>query len=337
MCHCVKIPPTQTCYNTGVMPLHHPNGTLPLAAGKSIFEYADTLRVRVPTSCGRTGECHECIVEVRRGADRAESSDGRGGLSARRRDYRLACQATVADPDADIEFAILRRQPRILTHSIRRDVALDPLTARDGDSVTFDGRRIDDYRGAIYGLAIDVGTTTVVMNLVNMETGDILHTASFENPQRFGGSDIMHRISYDGGEFNGELRQVMLAAINFEIGYMARELGFHRRRIYEVVIVGNSTMRDLLFGIDVQPIGEKPYRSVVESEARDGLRETTALRSTARDAGIRVFPDAHVYAGPLIGSHVGADVAADYARRRHGRGGRTTLCWLTLARTPKSS
>ena len=292
------------------MPLHHANGTLPLTVGASIFDYADALRVRVPTSCGRTGECHECIVEVKRGADALNAPTAAESF-LRGADYRLACQATVAEPGADIEFAVLRRQPRILTHSIRRRVALDPLTVRDGDSVMFEGRRIDDYRGAVYGLAIDVGTTTVVMNLVDLESGGIAHTASFENPQRFGGSDIMHRISYDGGEFNGELRQVMISTINFEIGYMARELGFHRRRIYEVVVVGNSTMRDMLFGLDVQPIGEKPYRSVVESEARAGMRDTTALRSTAREAGIRVFPDAHVYWGPLIGSHVGADVAAD--------------------------
>ena len=102
------------------MPLHHPNGTLPLAAGKSIFAYADTLGVRVPTSCGRTGECHECVVEVKRGAD-ALNPPTDAETFLRGADYRLACQATVADPDADVEFAVLRRQPRILTHSIRRD------------------------------------------------------------------------------------------------------------------------------------------------------------------------------------------------------------------------
>ena len=71
----------------------------------------------------------------------------------------------------------------------------------------FGDERIDDYRGQIYGAAVDVGTTTVALNLLDLETGAILGTASFENPQRFGGSDIMHRISYDGGEFAGELRQ----------------------------------------------------------------------------------------------------------------------------------
>ena len=290
-------------------PLYHSGQALDVVPGWSIFDYADNLHVRVPTSCGRTGECHECIVEVKRGAEAlsplTEAEDFLRGS------YRLACQAHVVDENTDVEFAVLRRQPRILTHSVRRQVDLDPLTSRDGDSVVFDGRRTDSYRGRIYGLAVDVGTTTVAMNLVDLETGDIVHTASFENPQRFGGSDIMHRISYDGGEFHGELRQVMLSTINFEIGDMARALGFHRRQIYEVVIVGNSTMRDMFFGVDVQPIGEKPYRSVVEDEYRSGIRKTTALNTTAREAGLRVFPDAHVYGGPLIGSHVGADVAAD--------------------------
>ena len=182
---------------------------------------------------------------------------------------------------------------------------------RRGDDVFYLDERIGPYRSRLYGLAVDIGTTTVVMNLVDLESGEVIHTASFENPQRFGGSDIMHRISYDGGEYRGELRQVMLSAINFEIGDMARSLGFHRRDIYEVVVVGNSTMRDIFFGLDVQPIGEKPYRSIIETEMREGVRKTTALHSTAREIGLRVFPGARVYGGPLIGSHVGADVAAD--------------------------
>jgi len=228
-----------------------------------------------------------------------------------RDNYRLACQAAVADPEADVEFAVLRRQPRILTQSIHRDVKLDPMTVRKGDYVYFGDRRIDSYRGQIYGLAIDVGTTTVVLNLVDLESGVVVHTASFENPQRFGGSDIMRRISYDGSDYQGELNQVMLSAINFEIGDMSRHLGFHRRRIYEIVIVGNATMRDIFFKIDVQSIGQKPYKSLVEHEMDRGERETTALSANASELGLRVFPQANVYSGPLIGCHVGADVAAD--------------------------
>ncbi len=292
-----------------VSPLYYSDRKLGLVAGKTLFDYADELKVRVPTSCGRTGACHECIVEVRRGMEalspRSEEEQFLRG------DYRLVCQATVVDPEADIEFAMLRRQPRILTQSIRRQVDLRPKTVRRGDDVYFGDQRIDSYRGMVYGLAIDAGTTTVAMNLVDLETGEIVYTASCENPQRFGGSDVMRRISYDTGPYRGELQQAILSSINFEIGDMCRQLGFHRRRIYEVVVVGNATMRDIFFGIDVRPIGEKPYKSLTEKALDRGEIRTTALNVKARALGIRVFPEANVYGGPLIGCHVGADVTAD--------------------------
>ncbi len=290
-------------------PLYHGDRELSLEAGKSIFDYADSLKVRVPTSCGRTGECHECIVEIRRGMQALTPATE--SESFLRDNYRLACQAHIVDSDADVEFALLRRQPKILRESTRRDVEPDPLTVRRGDGVYFRGERTDEYRGRILGIAIDVGTTTVVMDLVDLETSRVLYTASFENPQRFGGSDIMHRISYDGGEFRGELQRVMISGVNYEIREMCRRLKLRQRTIYEIVIVGNSTMRDLFFGLDVQSIGEKPYKSIIQHEMEDGQRNTTAFDVRAKDLGLRVFPNANVYAGPLISSHVGADVAAD--------------------------
>ncbi len=281
----------------------------------SLFDFADSLSIRVPTSCGRTGECHECIVEVRRGASAltplTESEKFLRG------NYRLACQALVADPSADIEFSVLRRQPRILTSGTRRDVELRPAYMRgdDGESVVFNGPEgpvtVDTFRRAIYGIAADLGTTTVVLNLVDLELGETVYTASFENPQRFGGSDIMNRISYDGGPDAGELQAVMVSSINFEIGEMVRALKIRRRQIYEIVAVGNTTMREIFFGIDVQSIGTRPYKSSVEDEFRASKRPTTALSTTAARLGLRIHPKATVYGGPLIASHLGADVAAD--------------------------
>ena len=305
------------------MPLIHNNVTLPLEAGKSLFDYADDLAVRVPTSCGRTGECHECIVEVRRGMDALDPlTDSENFL---RENYRLACQATVVDIEADIEFNILRRQPRILTESIdpksidKENIELDPLTVREDDNIVFKGsdgpRVIDRYRGRILGIAADIGTTTVAMNLVDLETGDILYTASFENPQRFGGSDVMHRISYETGTYRGELQAVLISSINYEIGEMVRALRIphriRRRQIVELVAVGNTTMRDMLFGIDVEPIGTRPYKSHIELEYLDGNRDTTTINVPAHELGIRINPNANVYSGPLIASHIGSDVAAD--------------------------
>ncbi|MBT4943381.1 MAG: DUF4445 domain-containing protein [Chloroflexi bacterium] len=279
----------------------------------SLFDFADALSVRVPTSCGRTGECHECIVEVRKGADALSPPTDKETFL--RGNYRLACQACVVDTEVDIDFSVLRRQPRILTAGTKRNTKLQPAYVRVDNDVVFNGPEgpvvVDSYRGAIYGIAADLGTTTVVLNLVNLESGETEYTASFENPQRFGGSDVMNRISYDGGEDSGELRAVMVSSINFEIGEMVRSLKIRRRQIFEIVAVGNTTMRDLFFGLNVQSIGTRPYKSNIEVEFRESKLTTTALTTTATELELRVHPKATVYGGPLIASHLGADTAAD--------------------------
>ena len=276
---------------------------------KTIFDYADFLNIRVPTACGRTGECHECIVEISNGMQ--SLSPLTESESFLRGNYRLACQASVVSDNNDIELATLRRQPRILTDSISRIVELDPSASRIDNSVYIGNTKVSDFRNGVYGLAGDIGTTTIVLNIVDLETGQIVLTSSFENPQRFGGSDVMNRISYDSSDNTGELQQVMLSSINFEVGEMAKELDIHRRDIFDVVLVGNTTMRDILFGIDTQPIGEKPYKSKIQSDYEAGIRDSTSLTVTAKELGLRVFPQAQVYSGPLVSCHIGSDVAAD--------------------------
>lgn len=290
-------------------PLHYGDHKLDLVAGRTVFDYADDLQVRVPTSCRRSGECHECIVQIVRGGEALTAATQAEEFL--REDYRLACQARVLDAGAAIEFALLRRRPRILTQTVRRHAPIEPLTRLKRNNVVFDGGIVDTYRGGIYGLAVDLGTTTIALNLVDLENGAVLHTASFENPQRFGGSDIMRRISYDGGPYRGELHNSVIAGLNYEIRELSRMTGVPRRQIYEVVIVGNAAMRDLCFGLDIQSIGEKPYQSATQLEMERGERADTVLNVQARDLGLRVHPAANVYGGPLIGCHVGADVAAD--------------------------
>ena len=287
----------------------HGGRGLPLVAGKTIFDYADELEVRVPTSCGRTGICHECVVEVTKGHE---------GLSARteaeqflRGDFRLACQSLVEDTDSDVAFSLLRTNPKILTSALEKQLTIDPLVRRQGDSVYYGGDVIDKYRNHIYGVAIDLGTTTVVAELVDLETGKSVYLASFENPQRFGGSDVMHRISYDSGPFQGELHKAIINALNYELREMCRQLEFPRQEIYEIVVAGNATMRELFFNLDVQTIGERPYKSHIEQEYLAGDRQTTALTEDARRLRLWAHPKAKVYGAPLVASHVGADMAAD--------------------------
>ena len=282
--------------------------TCKLSVGKTIFDCADELEVQVPTSCFRTGQCHECIVEIRQGMEALQPRNE--AESFLQESYRLACQAVISDADVDIEFSPLRRTPKILTDSNQTPVMdIDPVVTCQDGVVYYNGEAIDKYRGHLYGLAIDLGTTTVVISLVDLENGRCITTSAFENRQRFGGSDIMNRISYDG-IYHGELRKAIISAINHEILQMEEEFGFVRQEIYEIVAVGNSTMRDILFRLDVQSIGQRPYKSMIEQAYLAGERETTSLIEKTRRLGIRANPKAKVYGLPLIASHVGADTAA---------------------------
>jgi uncharacterized 2Fe-2S/4Fe-4S cluster protein (DUF4445 family) len=287
----------------------HDNQTLELVSGKTVFDYADDLKVQVPTSCGRAGICHECVVEIKQGME-ALSPRSEAELFLRG-SYRLACQACIENPDIDVHFSPLRRRPKILVETRQKPMELDPAVTRKGENVLYECELIDRFRGHLYGLAIDLGTTTIVMELVDLETGQSVCVSSFENPQRFGGSDVMHRISYDGGPFRGELHRAVMNAVNQEIREMSRRLGFTRQEIYEVVVAGNSTMRDLFFKLDVQSIGQRPYKSTVEHEYLAGKRSTTALVEEARRLGIQANPKARVYGLPLVASHVGGDTSAD--------------------------
>ncbi|MFN7993685.1 MAG: ASKHA domain-containing protein [Bryobacteraceae bacterium] len=276
--------------------------------GKTLFDYADDLAVHVPTSCDRAGTCHECVVEVRRGIEAlSPPSDAESFLKDA---YRLACQAIVQETTCDVEFVPLRRRPQILTATSGKTPELDPAVTRRGYQVFYQDEPLDTFRGHMYGVAVDAGTTTVVIELTDLETGRSVYVSSFENPQRFGGSDVMHRISYDSGPFRGELHKSIINGLNHELKQMCRRLGFDRHEIYELVVAGNPTMRELFFGRDVQSIGQKPYRSEIEHEFRAGTRENTTLLEKAHRLGIWAHPQGRVYGAPFIASHVGADTAA---------------------------
>ena len=297
---------------TGPGTVSHDGKTEPLAIGMTLFDCADELAVEVPTSCQRNGRCHECVVEVSAGeAALCARTEAEGFLRA---PYRLACQAMIERDDIDVAFAPLRRRPRILVraHSgtAGAPATLDPLVTRRGDEVLYDGEVIDRYRGHVLGLAVDLGTTTVVLDFVDLETGKSVHSAAFENPQAFGGSDVMHRISYDRDDKAGELQKAAASAINRAIVDGCARLGTNRQAIYEIVVAANSTMRDILFKLDVQGIGQKPYKSSIEHAFLAGERANTALSARALRLGLRANRAACVYGLPLIASHVGGDAAA---------------------------
>ncbi len=158
------------------------------------------------------------------------------------------------------------------------------------------------FHEAIYGLAIDVGSTTIAAHLTNLSTGEIAASAGLMNPQIRFGEDLMSRVSYvmmnPGGE--RELTDTIRAALQQLAEEVAQQANIPCTDILEVVMVGNPVMHHLLLGIDPTELGGAPF----------ALATGLPLTFPAREMGYRLNSGAYAYVLPCIAGHVGADAAA---------------------------
>jgi uncharacterized 2Fe-2S/4Fe-4S cluster protein (DUF4445 family) len=277
---------------------------------RTLFDYAEALGIDVPTSCRKQGKCKECMVEVVEGMSALSGmTEAEQHLKGK---FRLSCQTSVTAMDGHIRCHTMRRgHMRIERHAFglplsNREFKLEPAVTRDGDRILIDGIEVDRSTGPILGIAMDLGTTTVVLRLVDLESGELIADASFENPQRFGGSEVMSRIAYDTTH-PGRLLMRTLAGY---LSHAIESFPVDPKSIYEMVVVGNSTMRDLFFRQSVYSIGQNPYQSITEIEKSEGKRFTTSLVQTGQQSLLPIHPKARVYGAPIISGHVGADAAA---------------------------
>src|SRR5215469_441895 len=289
----------------------HINGRhAPALRGATVFDCADALGVKVPTSCNKNGKCRECLVEVMEGMDLlTPRTPEEHHLKDK---FRLSCRCQVAADSGVVRCRTMRGgEMKIERHAFELPAGstrwqLDPAVTRDGDRILLDGEEIARSTAPIHGLAMDLGTTTVVIRLLNLETGEVVADASFENPQRFGGSDVMARIHFDTHDKSKLLQRTLVGYLTHAI----EEFPVDPQTIYELVLAGNSTMRDLFFRLDVHSIGQSPYRSITELEMDEGKRQTTSLNAPAKMLGLPLHPKARAYGLPIISGHVGADAAA---------------------------
>jgi uncharacterized 2Fe-2S/4Fe-4S cluster protein (DUF4445 family) len=284
--------------------------TTPAQHGLSLFDQAEALGIDVPTSCRKQGKCKECMVEVVEGMDAlSPMTEPERHLKG---NFRLSCQTYVTAASGHVRSHTMRRgQMRIERQALGLPgsdhvLELDPAVTRAGDRILIDGVEVDRSTGPIHGIAMDLGTTTVVLRLLDLETGELIADTSFENPQRFGGAEVMSRIAYDT-EHPGRL---LMRTLTGYLSHAIEKFPVDPKTIYEMVVVGNSTMRDLFFWQNVYSIGQTPYRSITEIEMAEGRRTTTSLVQTGQHSLLPIHPKARVYGAPIISGHVGADAAA---------------------------
>jgi uncharacterized 2Fe-2S/4Fe-4S cluster protein (DUF4445 family) len=159
------------------------------------------------------------------------------------------------------------------------------------------------YEGGIYGLAIDLGSTTIAAHLCDLVTGEVKASSGLMNPQIRFGEDLMSRVSYammnPGGDV--EMTQAVRVAINGLIEGIATEAEIDPKEIFETVFVCNPVMHHLLLGIDPVELGQAPF----------ALATSGSMTLDARELDLNSMNDnARVYLLPCIAGHVGADAAA---------------------------
>jgi len=268
----------------------------------NILNSARKVGIEIPSECGGRGLCGKCRVRV----------EGKDVLNPRTeaeknfklgKDERLACQARVIRRGSIRVFIKSLGRYAILSDTIEDKVKLDPFVYKKDDKVFWQDRQLDKSRDGIYGLAIDVGTTTLVSQIIDLESGKRIATLADKNPQASFGDDVISRIDYSMRNKDGlrELQNTVIEGINAGLRRIAEEKREILEDIYEAVVVGNSTMRSIFFGVDVSSLGVIPFEpSTCEP-----------INRRAEELGLKINPQANVYGAPLIGGHAGADALAD--------------------------
>ena len=159
-----------------------------------------------------------------------------------------------------------------------------------------------DTTDRLFGLAFDIGTTTVVGMLIDLNSGAPVSVRSALNGQAVQGADVISRISYTMLHEDGlsELNQVILRTLNGLIVQLLDDGEVAPHEVYEVVTAGNATMQHLFLGVDPEAIGLEPFIPAVED----------MVQASAREVGLDILPQAQVHCLPYLGAYVGADLVA---------------------------
>ncbi|MBE0414768.1 ASKHA domain-containing protein [Yoonia sp.] len=158
------------------------------------------------------------------------------------------------------------------------------------------------YEGALYGLAVDLGSTTIAAHLCNLQSGEVIASSGIMNPQIRYGEDLMSRVSYSMMNPTGaaEMTAAVRQGMNALFTQIAEEAQIDLTQIVDVVFVCNPVMHHLFLGIDAYELGQAPF----------ALSTSDALSLRAVELDLNLHPAARVYILPCIAGHVGADAAA---------------------------
>jgi uncharacterized 2Fe-2S/4Fe-4S cluster protein (DUF4445 family) len=254
--------------------------------------------VAIETPCNGAGTCGKC--RVRLGANVR--------LGENQREV-LACQ-TAVNGDIDVlycEKTAENRDMRIISSGHTFDYAIKPYITKESDknkTKVFGGKKPlgtedGDTANKIYGIALDIGTTTMVAGLYELTTGKLLACESMLNPQSAYAQDVLSRIHYANNETGlNTLHEAFLTAFGTLRDSVTNAAQVDPKHIYEVVFSGNTCMLHLATNTDPSPLGKYPYISNIKGG------------ESINAAGLGISEFGLVYLPPIISAYVGADITS---------------------------
>ncbi|WP_089610567.1 ASKHA domain-containing protein [Dehalobacterium formicoaceticum] len=150
-----------------------------------------------------------------------------------------------------------------------------------------------------FGLAVDIGTTTVAAYLMDLNSGRVVGNGALTNPQQFFGADVISRINHAslGPDALLQLQEKVIGGLNSIIEHLCQEHQLKAEEIYQVTIVGNTTMSHLFLGIDPTYLAPAPFIPVFHE----------SVKVTAKELGLRILPTGKVIVLPIVAGYVGSD------------------------------
>jgi uncharacterized 2Fe-2S/4Fe-4S cluster protein (DUF4445 family) len=209
-----------------------------------------------------------------------------------------ALKADLSTRHIEVELDLVRQLP---DHLRKNGYRLKCLLFKDEDRWHLVSVTSPDTEHAFLGLAVDLGTSRIVLRLVDLASGDTIGESSFDNPQISIGPDVLTRIHYAETE-NGRhrLHELVMAGINLEIEKLCKTHNKRPRHIRLLAVAGNTSMSHLFMNLDPRWIIREPYIPVAN---RFGI-------VNARQLGLKVCRFAKIYVFPNIGSYFGGDLIA---------------------------
>lgn len=295
--------------------------------GTTILEAARKLGVIIESPCNSEGVCGKCKVKIVSSNLKDIIQDGKHHLpdEEKAQGFVLACQTKVmADIDVEVTSKNLNKTLQILNHGQSFDIELDSFIKKEfkdnGKTYVYAreqkiGEEEGDTTGLNYGVVVDIGTTTLVASLVNINTGEELHSVSTLNPQSIYAQDVLSRIKFASDEKG---LNIMYSSIIKELNSMieknTKETGVDKKYIYEVIFSGNTCMIHLAANVNPYSLGKYPYTPQ--------LRGGNYL--SASDHKLNISDIGSIYLPPIISSYVGPDITSGIlATRLQDRKGTT--------------